>query len=146
MEEGLPVKETNLDRLIGCLSDFDTIKEAAIHAGYSEVTATKYVYTILKRPKVQDRIREYYKINNLGLLPKILKAESKLVDLVLKDPEKLSKHNNTIKQIKQVAGVLESDDAPKTQFINVLNLRDLSIQVLNKQEEPKTIEAEVIND
>uniref|UniRef100_A0A6M3JTW8 Putative terminase n=1 Tax=viral metagenome TaxID=1070528 RepID=A0A6M3JTW8_9ZZZZ len=136
-----PTKE---DDLIKNLCLFDTVSAAAKAAGYSENDCKSNVYTLLKRPAIQAKIREYYKTHTTGLLPKILRAESKLVDIVLLDPEKLSKHNNTIKQLKQAAGVIESDEAPKATFINIRNLRELSLHVLNKPEQIQ--DAEVIED
>ena len=147
MDDNLPEKADREHKLIQNLALCDTIQEAALLSGYSESMAKSNIYRIVKRPDFQKKLREYYLTNNSTLLPKIIKAESKLVDIVLNDPEKLSKHNNTIKQMKQAAGILEPDTAPKQQVINIKNIRELSIQLQQKRltENEGATEGEIIN-
>jgi hypothetical protein len=117
--------------LIQNLSMYPTIKEAAINAGYSESYAKSNVYRLIKKPEFQSRLKQYYRVHNTALLPRILEAETKLIEKIVEDPEKLSKHHTTIKQIKQASGILEPDDTPKQPMINIKSLQELSLKVLN---------------
>jgi len=133
--------------LIQNLSMYPTIKEAAINAGYSESYAKSNIYRLIKKPEFQSRLKHYYRVHNTALLPRILKAESKLVDIIHDDPEKLSKHHTTIKQIKQAAGILEPDEAPRQPFINIKNLQELSLKILQDKTKLEQIpDAEILSD
>jgi len=141
------VIESKQDRLVRNIHKFKSIGAAAIDAGYSESTAKGRIYDIIKTPKFQKALREHYLTSNATLLPKILKAESDLMDVILLDPEKLSKHNNTVKQMKQAAGILEPDNQPRQQVINIKSIKELSIHLQQKrieQAEPVQ-DAEVID-
>ncbi|NNG10256.1 MAG: hypothetical protein HKM92_08785 [Arenibacter sp.] len=143
--------ESREDKFIRYLCVCDTIKEASRRAGYSKYMAASGCYQIVKKPEFQKKLKEYYLAHNSTLLPKIIKAESKLVDIVLADPEKLSKHNKTIRELKQSTGVLQADEAPKQQVININGIRELMIQVNNQKSDmerlsdDQTVEGEVID-
>ena len=143
MKDNLPIEADQEAELIRNLGLYSTVKEAGKQAGYSESFCQSAIYTKMKRPKFLDKVRDYYKSNNTTLLPKILKAETDLLNIILKEPEKLSKHNNTIKQIKQAAGILEHDDQPKQQTINIKAAQMVMQQIINP--EPTAIEGEVID-
>lgn len=135
--------------LVECLSTAKSISEAGRMAGYSESYCRSNIYGLVKSDKFQEKLRKHYRTLTGALLPKILKAESDLVDIILNNPEKLSKHHTTIKQIKQAAGILEPDNTPKQPFINIKNLRELSLQILNspREEAPikQILDAEIID-
>jgi hypothetical protein len=117
-------------------------------AGYSESYCRSNIYGLVKSDKFQEKLRKHYRTLTGALLPKILKAELALVDIILNDPEKLSRHINTIKQIKQASGVLEPDYAPKQPFIDIKSLQELSLKILNApRDEPieEIIDAKVID-
>ena len=133
--------------LIQNMSMYPTIKEAAISAGYSESYATSNIYRLIKKPEFQNRLKQYYRVYNTALLPRILEAETRLIEKIVEDPEKLSKHHATIKQIKQAAGILEPDNTPKQPFINIRNLQELSLKILQGETKFEQIpDAEILSD
>lgn len=133
--------------LIQNLSLYPTIKEAAIQVGYSESCATSNIYRLIRKPAFQNRLKQYYRVHNTALLPRILEAETRLIEKIVEDPEKLSKHHTTIKQIKRAAGILEPDETPKESFINITNLQELSLKILQGETKFEKIpEAEVLDD
>jgi hypothetical protein len=123
--------------LMECLSTAKSISEAGRMAGYSESYCRSNIYGLVKSDKFQEKLRKHYRTLTGALLPKILKAELALVDTILNDPEKLSRHINTIKQIKQASGVLEPDNTPKQPFIDIDSLQKLSLHLLNNPQPPE---------
>ena len=80
-------------------------------------------------------------------MPRILEAETRLIEKIVEDPEKLSKHHVTIKQIKQASGILEPDNTPKPSLINIKSLQELSLKILQGETKFEQIpEAEVLDD
>jgi len=134
--------------LMECLSTAKSISEAGRMAGYSESYCRSNIYGLIKSDKFQDKLRKHYRALTGALLPKILRAESELIDIILNNPEKLSRHSNTIKQIKQAAGILEPDDVPKQQVINIKAAQIVMRQIINGEHEPvkEISDAEIIDD
>ena len=101
------------------------MKEAGIKAGYSLSYCEGDIYKKFESERFLTKLRKQYNGNAHALLPKILRAESKVVDLILEDPTTLPKYRHTLKEIKQTAGLLQPDDAPKAPVIKIGNVKNL---------------------
>jgi hypothetical protein len=129
-------KEPTRDELlIRNLFLYDTKKEAAIEAGFSESYADSRLYQRINSPEFQQKIIDYAKANNVLNLPKIATLECKAINhLATLDGDDLikglAKSKHTLTQTKQIAGLLRPEDtgsqAPVT--INVKSLRQLNIK------------------
>ena len=84
-----------------------------------------------KSQRFLEKIRNHYNGYAHVLLPKIIKAESKLVDIILEEPEKLSKHARTIDQIKRSTGLLEQDNQAKAPIIKIGQVKNLLLNAHN---------------
>ena len=113
------------DRFISYLSTCKTIRAAGIKAGYSESYSKTNLCDKFKNQAFLNKLKTYYNGYSASLLPKILHAESKVVDIVLNDPEKLPKFSRTLKELKQSAGVLQQDQAPGSVMINIENMQNI---------------------
>ena len=81
-------------------------------------------------------------------LGKIAYIENQALEAVVKDIEQYPKYRDIIKQKKQVAGMLEPDNAPKHQTINIKGIKELSIHLQQKRIEQtaeQVQEAEIVN-
>jgi len=117
------VKPDREQLFIEALSQCKTVKEAGLKAGYSESYSIAHVHDKFKDPKFLDRVKQYYNGHATVLLPKIIGAEAKAVELVLQDPELLPKYRHTLKELKQSAGVLSPDVSVVNQTLNYVDLR-----------------------
>lgn len=150
MTDNLPVKqEDRQNKFIGNLFAGMNIRQAALKAGYSKQTASKSIYTTLRSPRTQQKIREYAITHELTSLPDILKIEDKAIKQVLLQAEinpesiigNLSKLRHTLDSKKRIAGIL-SDQPAKSQTLNVTNIQHLMVEM----QEDNTQEAEIIED
>jgi len=127
--------------LIENLPLYSSWAEAGIASGYSEsYSKTKLKSYKLNSHKFLDKLAKYYQSGSRALLPKILAAESKVVDAVLADPEKISKFRHTLKEIKQSAGVLRTDDSPRPMMINVKAVQNI-LKVIQNADDNRNSEA-----
>jgi len=125
--DDLPVAETKEDKLIRNLFLYKTVYEAAIKAGYTEYTAKSTIYTKLKNERFKNKIREYAVSNDLMSLPKIAYIEEQVLDHLVKNPLDLPKYAQTLKQKKQIAGILGQDVAPAPVVINIKAIERIQI-------------------
>jgi len=93
-------KTSKSEQLRGYLFTEPDIKAAAIKAGYAESTASKSIYTMIKQPEFQNRLRQYAIQNDLLSLPQLAKIESKCLKLVEDSPEKYPKFKEIFRQKK----------------------------------------------
>ena len=128
-QEALPSKVDREELFISNLATCKTIKDAGIKAGYSESYSSTNLCDKFKKPDFIKKIRTFYNGYSAALLPKILHAESKVVDIVLADPEKISKFRHTLKEIKQSTGILKPDDDVRKPMIQVANIKNLLLNV-----------------
>ena len=147
--ENLPeVPESKEDKLIRFLSECDTVKDAALKAGYSDSFANSLVYHKLKQPKFQKKLREYYVTQCHMAVPKIARLHGKVLDWLDKDDnfKKLPKYDKTHRFILQSAGVIGGDEQPGQPQINIKSIRQLSIQLQSKKEAEleKIAEGEIV--
>ena len=117
------------EQLIGYLFTEPDIKSAAIKAGYAESTASKSIYTMIKQPEFQNRLRQYAIQNDLLSLPQLAKIESKCLKLVEDSPEKYPKFKEIFRQKKQIAGLLAQDAVPAQPTINIKTIEHLQVVV-----------------
>ena len=134
--------ESKEDRLIRLLSECDTVKDAALKAGYSESFANSLVYHKLKQPKFQKKLREYYVTQCHMAVPKIAKLHSKVLDYLNKDDnfKDLPKYDKTHRFILQSTGIIAGDDQPRQPVINIKNIGELSIKLQEKKQEALELE------
>ena len=147
MNDELPTLPDDMplsEKLLRCLPYFDNVKQAALAAGYSEKSANSSIYTLIKRPKFQARLREYYNGQTVALLPKLFAIDNNVVDRCLKDVDCVPKFKDTLKQIKQSAGVLSPDQGPGSTVINVSGVREFMLQLT--AERTKTLHNDSIMD
>jgi len=107
-------KYARLDKLVGLLLTDDgtsDLNALAKLAGYSDVTANKSIYTIVKRPAFQTRLLEAYKGATVATLPKVLQVRNKALGLYLDDPELAINKPKMLESIERVAGVLHDKPA-----------------------------------
>jgi len=103
-------------------------REAAIAAGYSPTYAATSISLKFKSERFMAKLRDYYKGNAALLLPKIMATEAKVVDLVYDDPGELPKHRQTLKELKQSASVLSSDQGQVQPVLHITSIRNLFAQ------------------
>lgn len=134
----IPEPMPRRQQLIHNLAFYKTLPEAAEAAGYSKTYANTQLYQVIKSDRFQKNIRDYYKGYASSLLPSILQAEQGTIQILRdmldqaateKDPEQraelqdravnmLAKSKDTLKQLKQSSGVLDSD-AQSVAYITV---------------------------
>jgi len=122
-----PTEPSKSDQLIRYLFSEPDIKAAAIKAGYAESTASKHIYTMIKDPKFQDRLRQYAIANDLLSVPQLQKIENSCLKLVEANPEKYPKFKEIFRQKKQVAGLLAQDTTPAVPTINIRSIEHLQV-------------------
>ncbi len=143
MEEELPVKADREHAFIVNLGLYPTIKEAGLKAGYSKAYCSADLCRKLKSEKFLSKLRDYYKAQKHIQLPVINTIEQNALTAYLDDPKLAIKSPGLLKDLKTAAGI-QQEELKQTTFINISNLRELSVHVLNKP--PEIEEAEVIND
>jgi phage terminase small subunit len=129
----LPDDMPKREKLLRLLPFYNSIPEAARAAGYSEYSATSNVYTLVKSPKFQNKLREYYNAQTLCMLPKLVKIENDVIDKCLKDVDSVPKFKDTLKQIKQSSGVLAPEQGPGSTVINVSGVRQFMLQLTHER-------------
>ena len=117
------------DLFISNLATCKSIKEAGIKSGYSESYSKTNLCDKFKSQRFIKKVRQHYNGYSAALLPKILHAESKVVDMVLNDPELLPKFRHTLKEIKQSTGILKPEEEQRQPMIKVDNIQNLLVQV-----------------
>ena len=140
----LPDDMPKREKLLRLLPFYNSIPEAARAAGYSEYSATSNVYSLVKSHKFQSKLREYYNAQTLCMLPKIVHIENNVVDECLRDVSSVPKFKDTLKQIKQSAGVISPDQGPGSTVINVSGVREFMLQLT--AERTKTLHNDSIMD
>ena len=117
------------DKLLANLASCKTWKEAALKAGYSESTAGNIKQVMSRFPPFTNAIKERYINNNTLQLIDIGMIESNVL-AHCKDPKNIDnvpKHAQTLKQIKQAAGVLDIEPATKSITININAIEKIQV-------------------
>ena len=134
--------EDKMDLFVHNLYEGMSIRQAAITAGYTQTHASSNIYRDIKTKPFQDRIQEYATTNDILALPRICKIEDHVLKYLEKVPLDISKFKDTIKQKKQVAGILK----PATQEVKHQTINIGQIQAILKadlQEKLGEIEPDV---
>jgi hypothetical protein len=113
------------DEFIIYLSQCPTVKEAGLKAGYSPSYCDGTIYNKFKSERFLKKIRKHYNGHTHALLPRIIQAESKVIDIILADPEKLAKFRHTVTELKRSAGVLDQENTTKPPVIKIGNVKNL---------------------
>ncbi len=130
------VMKPNREQLfIEALSQCKTVTDAGRKAGYSEGYCTGELCRKLRNPKFMDKVKKYYNGATVAMLPKILAAESKVVQMVLDEPDQFPKFRQTIKELKQTAGVLQPDQSGTHQIINIDSVQNFMAKVTTEREQ-----------
>ena len=138
---------TKIEKCIGYLFQNYSIQEAGRMAGFSESTIEKSLYSVLKQPQNQDRIKAHRVNNSIINLPQIARINSKVLDLAEENPEDIPKYRHTLESEQRIAGILNDQPIGK-QTINITDARQLMIQI-NKgldADNPQHIEGEVVDE
>lgn len=107
------------EKLIRNLSIYKSPQKAAREAGYSESFASSTVYVKIKKPSFQKKIRDFYNGLAAFQLPIISQIERKALEHLIDNVGDVPKFSNTLKQIKQSAGVLTPDNVSHITLINI---------------------------
>lgn len=115
---------TREELLIRNLFVYDSQRQAALEAGYSEGYANTAIYAKIKSPGFQQKIIDYAKANNIINLPAIAKLEGKaLRHLATLDGDELikglAKTKHTLTQTKQIAGLLRPEDSGSAHSVTI---------------------------
>jgi len=143
--DDLPTTESREDRFIRNLFICKTPYEAAIKAGYTVNTAKSTIYTKLKKERFKNKIRDYAITNDLLSLPKIAYIEEQILDHLVKNPLDTPKFVRTLKEKKQIAGMLRDKEPPTPP--KTVTFEQINIALYDTPTKPEPIEdAEVIKD
>lgn len=141
--DNLPTPQDQEALFIHNLFIESSITQAALKAGYSESSAKSHIYTKLRQPKFQEKIRDYARTHELvNSVPTILRLEENALKYLEDKPEELPKFSALLKQKKQIAGLLSQDAAPAQPMISIGQVATLMLQV--SQVEP--IQADNVTD
>lgn len=116
---------------------YPSAKAAAMAAGYSESYAEKVKGYLVTNNRLANLIRDYAKANDLLDLPLIYQLERTALKTAvcqsLSDPasaiENVGKLKHTIKQKKQISGILTADLEQGAPTIAIGEVRNLMIQI-----------------
>jgi hypothetical protein len=117
------------DLFIRLLAVYENQGEAALAAGYSESYSKTSISEKFKSKTFLAKLKSYYNNSTYSLLPKIAKVESDVVQLVVDNPEDISKYRHTIKEIKQSAGILRADEEQRQSLVSVKNIQNILLNV-----------------
>ena len=111
-----------------------SVSQAALKAGYPESTANSWIYSRLRNPKLQEKIREYARTHELvNSVPTILRLEENALKYLADKPDQLPKFSAILKQKKQIAGLLAADSQPAQAMISIQSVANLMLQVSQVQ-------------
>ena len=130
MSDNLPTTLDQEAAFIRNLFLFPSITQAALESGYSESSAKSHIYTKLRQPKFQEKIREYARTHELiESIPTILRLENNALKYLDGKPEELPKFAALIKQKKQIAGLLSQDSPVSQAMISIGQVANLMLNV-----------------
>lgn len=127
--DNLPTTETREDRFIRNLYIFKTPYEAAIRAGYSKNYASSGIYTKMKGKKFMEKVVQYAIENDIRSLPKIAYIENQILDYLVENPLEAPKYAHTLKQKKQIAGILGRDTPQAPVTVNIKTLEKAQLML-----------------
>ena len=127
--EDNPPEVTREDLFIGYLYSGLSRKEAALEAGYSESYSTKAISNKFKSQRFITKLQEAYKGTSIANLPRIAKIHDMVIDDCLLSAANVPKHANTLKSIKQSAGVERVDHEYQSPMVNVQNIQNILLNV-----------------
>ena len=123
--------ETREEKFIRALFTYNNVREAGKYAGYSPAYVNSgNFYRKLKNPKFQEQVRQYAIAHGLLNIPRICRIEDAVLTHLEANPLDVPKYQRTLKEIKQVSGLLQPDDqATKTPTIRISNVQNLMLQL-----------------
>jgi hypothetical protein len=144
-------RDAREERLIVNLFEGQTIKEAAIAAGYSRSFASSAISNKVRSPEFKRKMLSHAAALKLLELPAVLQGEAGVTNIFQKavidaqnetDDEVrkakedralkiLAKSRHTLKETKQIAGLLQPDFAPQGQVVNIQGVQNLMLQLQN---------------
>ena len=119
----------------------NNINKAALTAGYSETYSRTAIYKHLKKPRVQEKIKQYAIDNDFLQLPKVVYINNKILDHLVETPLDEPKHRHTLRDIQVKTGLLRDDVGPRTQTININTIERAQVvmsDVITKRLEDQT--------
>ena len=127
----LPKTETREQKFIRNLFICSSIQEAGLKAGYSANTSKSTLYVKIRSPRFQQKVRDFAIANDIMCLPRIARIEDQVLRHLEKHPLDLPKYKDTVRQKKQVAGLLNPDAQPSQPMADIRNIQQLMIQINN---------------
>jgi hypothetical protein len=128
--DDLPEKPDRVELFIRNLFTEPSVMQAALKAGYPESSASSWIYTRLRKPKFQEKIREYARTHELiNSVPTILRLEERALKYLADKPAELPKFASILKQKKQIAGLLQQDITVQSPTINIEQVANMMLNV-----------------
>jgi len=118
-------------RFIDNLHNYRSLKLAAKAAGYSKKTSHNITQHIKACPGLMNALRTFYQDNATLLLHDMTLIDKNVMEFC-KDKnnvEKVPKFTHSLKQIKQVAGVLAEDTAPRQATVNIAHIEKVQVAI-----------------
>jgi phage terminase small subunit len=118
-------------RFIDNLHNYRSLKLAAKAAGYSKKTSHNITQHIKSCPGLMSALRTFYQDNATLLLHDMTLIDKNVMEFC-KDKnnvEKVPKFTHSLKQIKQVAGVLAEDTTPRQPTVNIANIEKVQVAI-----------------
>ena len=116
-------------KLLDNLATSKTWYDAAINAGYSESSSRNIKQIVSRHPPFTQALKQRYidqtalRLVDIGLIERNVLDHCKDINNV----DNVPKHAQTLKQIKQAAGVLDIDQAPKSITINISTIEKIQV-------------------
>ena len=111
------------------LLTYTTLNDAALHAGYSQASASNIKSLIRQSPILTNAIKDLYTQNNIARLHDIMTIEGNVLEHCkdINNVDNVPKHAQTLKQIKQAAGVLDIEPTAKSITININAIEKIQV-------------------
>ena len=132
------------DRFIIEYLDCHDVREAGKRAGYAaSVMTSGYLYGKFKNPKFQDKFRSVAISREYQDMAFVYSLERKALEEASKQAtekpetaiENLSKLKHTLKQKKQIVGILSPDTAPAQPMVNIGSMTQIQVNLKNVLED-----------
>ena len=111
------------------LLTYTTLNDAALHAGYSQASASNIKSLIRQSPVLTNAIRDLYTQNNIARLHDIMTIEGNVLEHC-KNPnnvDNVAKHARMLTEIKRSAGVIQDDVKPQAITININAIEKIQV-------------------
>ena len=120
MAADVMASESRQDRMIRLLCTGLPVCQAAVQAGYSEAYSNTGVYSMIRRPAFQKRMKDYVlAVYKTSAIPSILSIDNKVLEYLKKNPLDSRKYGATLKRVQKVTGFLGDEFHPSPPVLNI---------------------------